>query len=55
MDTITCPLCDKSFEIEEYSSGECECGNEYWSDEWCTDDYEECNTFYDWEKYRKDE
>lgn len=53
MDEIKCPVCNREFEVEEYSQGTCECGNKYWSDEQCTEDYSDCWTFYDWRWFDK--
>lgn len=51
-----CPLCNREIEVELYDSGNCECGNEYWVDEY--DVLTEDGDFYfcpyiDWNKREK--
>lgn len=47
-----CPICEHEFETESWEPGECpNCGNEYWSEEDCLQDYSDCWETTEWEKY----
>lgn len=49
---ITCPICDTEDEVIEWETGTCKkCGNEYWMDEECTEDYSMCWTAVYWKNY----
>ena len=49
---IWCPICETEFEAEDWVDGECpKCGNGYSWDEQCTEDYSDCWSYVEWEKY----
>lgn len=49
---IECPVCKTKFEVLELESGSCpNCGNEYYWDEQCTEDYSDCWSLIIWERY----
>ena len=50
---LTCPVCKTEFEAEIWESDECpSCGNEYYFDEICTEDYSDCWMTIEWENYK---
>lgn len=52
MREITCPFCSKDFEGEDWESGECPgCGEAYYWDECCTEDFSDCWEILIWEKF----
>ena len=52
---IYCPCCKLDFEAEPWEGGNCPvCGNEFWWDECCTEDYSDCWPIVEWEKWSPD-
>lgn len=51
---IECPFCDHEFEVKTWYDGQCpNCGEEYWWDEMCTEDYSDCWATVEW-NWKKD-
>ena len=47
-----CPRCQTMFEVTTGYDGECpNCGNAYYWDEQCAEDYSDCWEILVWEKY----
>lgn len=45
-----CEKCGTINEVTENETGACkDCGTEYWWDEWCDENYEDCVTFIRWD------
>lgn len=51
-DPYECPICGEEIDVDPWDEGECpECGNGYFWDEDCTENYDDCWDTLEWESY----